>query len=610
MKLWKMKLYKRKKEGINNTKTTRNGTDVVKQSRSSTGVSATSCLKKPHCENDGSVMGGRRADSVSTGVESVNETTVTTCGSSSGPKKVRFDVVEIRNYERIASDNPCCSSGPPIGIGWNHDASQIADVNDYEENRGPRRVNLEFVLSRSEREEILLEWAVDMKTIANSTREAMKAKFQRKQTFINSRKLSKLEEVMESTSRRLKNAFSSKRRNDVLDEPLETTTSQVFGSDHSGTGETVSISSVGDDSKSHPHVTEPEDDSLENLMKTTLDISTAGERDEGNDASSRGDDFTLGATTLGNTSEFSPSVVEIEKFYKDLELEMFGEEIELPSMVGQTLEVPLDNAKIHDEKSFSEKSSSNPQSAHLEKHPSRFFRDEAQSNSYDNHTPQYAQETYENYDGRKITAPSRMDQQCFGEHRYEHAEPEQTHSNFTFPYITYNDSMSPTVPHYPVTRRHNMPFARSGPDPNYRRDPSAFFTHMQSPRDGYQQYYPRRGTSFDSSYNVTTRHHGNSYLSPASQPERSQTTFQHHERIPTGSSLDAADLNFRYSDPGPQYAQPRSSRRRSRRSSPGEPRVEFMPLRGSYSTNEWTDDCDQQPSFSSHEAAVIISEGS
>ena len=111
-----MKLYKRKKEGINYSKKVRNGNDVVaKQSRSSTGVRVNSCLKKSQCENDGSLVFGRRADSVSTGVESVNEKTVTTCGSSAGPKKVRFNVVEIQNYERIASDNPCCSSGPPIG---------------------------------------------------------------------------------------------------------------------------------------------------------------------------------------------------------------------------------------------------------------------------------------------------------------------------------------------------------------------------------------------------------------------------------------------------------------------------------------------------------------
>jgi hypothetical protein len=44
----------------------------------------------------------------------------------------------------------------------------------------------------------------------------------------------------------------------------------------------------------------------------------------------------------GNSTTQSEN--EIEKFYRELELEMFGEE-ELPSMVGQTLEVPLNGDK-------------------------------------------------------------------------------------------------------------------------------------------------------------------------------------------------------------------------------------------------------------------------
>jgi hypothetical protein len=47
----------------------------------------------------------------------------TTCGSSNSSYKsrtrkkkiVRFDVVQIRKYERTISHHPCCSSGPPIG---------------------------------------------------------------------------------------------------------------------------------------------------------------------------------------------------------------------------------------------------------------------------------------------------------------------------------------------------------------------------------------------------------------------------------------------------------------------------------------------------------------
>ena len=118
IEVWKMNLHRRKMKGINNAKKSLRVNDVVKESRSAPstiGVDVNSCLKKPNHETDNSVADGNKSESVSTGVDSVNEITVTTCASSSGPKTVRFDVVEIRNYERIASDNPCCSSGPPIG---------------------------------------------------------------------------------------------------------------------------------------------------------------------------------------------------------------------------------------------------------------------------------------------------------------------------------------------------------------------------------------------------------------------------------------------------------------------------------------------------------------
>lgn len=115
-----MKLYRRKKEnGIEDIKKRLDGNQIqMKQKRSSSstiGAKMNGCLKKSNIETEVSIGNGRRADSVSTGLDSLNETTVTSWGSFSRPKKVSFATVEIRNYERIASDNPCCSSGPPIG---------------------------------------------------------------------------------------------------------------------------------------------------------------------------------------------------------------------------------------------------------------------------------------------------------------------------------------------------------------------------------------------------------------------------------------------------------------------------------------------------------------
>ena len=481
-------------------------------------------------------------------------------------------------------------------IGWNHDAPSVSNVDDYEESRGPRKVNMEFVLDRTEREALLLEWDVDTKTIAASTRAANKAKAERKQTIINSRKLSKLEAVMELTSKKLKKALLPTRRNDFgAEKQLESTTSEGFASDLSGTGDTVSISSRGDseDIKSSPHhVVETDENIMEKLINSSLDDPSTGRRDENDDGASKDDDFTLGATTLGNSSAFSPSVIEMEKFYKELELEMFGEEIELPSMIGQTLEVPLHigskdsnntsskNAKIQNETSSYEKSISNLQSSHLERYPKQF-----QEDSYDDSTLRYTQHMFEEF-GRSI-----RQYQCMETlHDQRHIPPPRTYLTGIDPYRPYNGSTSST-----------MSFARSEPSQNYAEASPRFDQFMHSPRDGHQRNYRQRGVSFDSAYDLAQRHCANPYLSPANQWGPAQTCFE-YEHIQTASSLDTTQSNVRHSDPGPYRSGRRSSHRRTRRSNSGGPRVHHMPQRGSFSSHEWIDGRNRQP------GAVIITE--
>ena len=44
-----------------------------------------------------------------------NKATTSSTAAATRGKQVRFKDVRIRDYERIVSDNPCCSSGPPVG---------------------------------------------------------------------------------------------------------------------------------------------------------------------------------------------------------------------------------------------------------------------------------------------------------------------------------------------------------------------------------------------------------------------------------------------------------------------------------------------------------------
>ena len=125
LKGWKKKNHKEQKERKNHTKKCLRATNDAKQNRSATSavdMNLTSCLKKLDYEIGRSVFDCKKLESDSKRVskelsisDSIPGRTVTTCGCSSRSKTVQFDAVEIRQYERIASDNPCCSSGPPIG---------------------------------------------------------------------------------------------------------------------------------------------------------------------------------------------------------------------------------------------------------------------------------------------------------------------------------------------------------------------------------------------------------------------------------------------------------------------------------------------------------------
>ena len=55
--------------------------------------------------------------------------------SISSKSSVRFDKVETREYELVLSDNPCISSGPAIGLGWDSTSTHESDIDSYEAER-------------------------------------------------------------------------------------------------------------------------------------------------------------------------------------------------------------------------------------------------------------------------------------------------------------------------------------------------------------------------------------------------------------------------------------------------------------------------------------------
>lgn len=234
------------------------------------------------------------------------------------------------------------------------------NVSQYEQQRGNRKHQLDIVLTRKQREELLLEWGVPLQAIAEGTRSALRTKNQRKQTVVNAGKIAKLEEALERASRSFKRALllrrgTSSRVQELQEQADRAAIALAVMKDQcrrveDGCTTTAASSAVGSSIRVE---VEPEVDIFEKLdmrVRVSTVASTAPadammQRFSGITFSNEivkafDDSMTIGATTLGNNS-CTQSMEEVEKFYRELELELFGEEAELPSMVGQTLEVPV-----------------------------------------------------------------------------------------------------------------------------------------------------------------------------------------------------------------------------------------------------------------------------
>lgn len=133
------------------------------------------------------------------------------------PKKsVSFNALQIRTYETILGDNPSCSTGPSLGLGWRYDPSHyISTIDEYERHQSqhgcadPRPEDL--VLHRFEREAILLNTGYTRQDLAESVRGITKVKNRRRQT-VHNLPVAWVEERMEGCRRTLRRWILNKNR--------------------------------------------------------------------------------------------------------------------------------------------------------------------------------------------------------------------------------------------------------------------------------------------------------------------------------------------------------------------------------------------------------------
>ena len=98
---------------------------------------------------------------------------------SSKNRNVSFSSISIREYDISIGDNPSCSSGNPISLGWNvsTDTKDI-DVDEFEQERELQRSNSskDLRLSRDDRRNMLSDAGYSMSELVKQHREVLASK--------------------------------------------------------------------------------------------------------------------------------------------------------------------------------------------------------------------------------------------------------------------------------------------------------------------------------------------------------------------------------------------------------------------------------------------------
>ncbi|GAX26142.1 hypothetical protein FisN_18Hh258 [Fistulifera solaris] len=129
-------------------------------------------------------------------------------------RKVSFKQVHVKEFDRIIGDNPSCSFGVPISIGWTVENESEIDMEEYESFRVQhRRSKLEMLLPKETREVLLMDWGCSTEDMSQAVKEKVKIKNQRNFTVAKLGPIDSLEELMERANRKMKKMF---RRRQVV----------------------------------------------------------------------------------------------------------------------------------------------------------------------------------------------------------------------------------------------------------------------------------------------------------------------------------------------------------------------------------------------------------
>lgn len=134
---------------------------------------------------------------------------------------VRFDRIELREFDRTIGDNPSVSCGIPIGLDWKYKSTTSTNLDEYEESRlANRRPKQQLALAPEKRQEMLLkDWGVTFRELHQMASATDNIKKQRFESAMQTPAKARVEEVLETTKRRVSRVIkghSKKKEQELL----------------------------------------------------------------------------------------------------------------------------------------------------------------------------------------------------------------------------------------------------------------------------------------------------------------------------------------------------------------------------------------------------------
>lgn len=119
--------------------------------------------------------------------------------------RVKFGMVDIREYPIIPGDNPGGNEGPPITIDWCVQRHVTANIDEYEKAHPEHRTPAQCHMPRQVRHELLHKSGFSSEEILNCTKQANIIRGQRRRASVEFSQKSRLSEAKERMTRGFSN---------------------------------------------------------------------------------------------------------------------------------------------------------------------------------------------------------------------------------------------------------------------------------------------------------------------------------------------------------------------------------------------------------------------